>query len=139
MRSLWRRLILLSLWLGWLAANAQPALQPALVAAERMPPSQRQQRLTALQAMQVQPGSAEALERLYLMGLALGQDGEPGELNALEGQWRAWTQAAGEPQRELAKLAQSLLQVRALLNAGRYRGPWPPMRRRRPIGSGSCP
>ncbi len=120
-----RRLILLGLSL--LCAllvqplMAQPALRPTLEAIERLPPSQRDQRLQRLQALPVQPGSAEALERLFLIAWTHAQDGELDPLSVLDPEWRAWEESATAADRPLGSLARMLTQARAYVAAGRYR------------------
>lgn len=120
-----RRLILLGLsllcMLALLPSSAQPSLQAALEAIEQLPPSQGVQRLERLRQLPVQAGSAEALERLYLIALTHAHEGDLDALAAMEPQWQAWTQAAAEDDRPLGQLARMLAKTRAHLAAGRYR------------------
>jgi diguanylate cyclase (GGDEF)-like protein len=119
----WRRLIVLSLWLLCLAqpALAQPALRPQLEAIERLPPSRQEQRLQQLEALAVTPGSAEALERLFLIGWTHAQNRRFDALAQLEPRWRDWEKAAAVAERPLAALAQMLVMAHAQLTDGRYR------------------
>lgn len=119
-------LILLSLALAWGApAIAQPAapssLQPALQAIERLPASQRAQRLERLQNLPVEAGSAEALERLYQQGMALGLEGGLDSLAPLRAEWPAWASAAEPALRPLGELARRLVHSQALLQSSRLR------------------
>ncbi len=115
------RLLLLSLWLVVAGAGAQPALQPALETLERMAPSQRVQRLERLRQLPVEPGTAEALERLYLDGWTKADEGQLLAVDALAPEFATWARAATPALRPLGDLAQMLLHTKALLTSSRYR------------------
>jgi len=115
-------LLLLGLWLGYSPPlAAQPALRPELERVERLPSSQNAARLQSLRAMQPQPGSAEALEQLYLLGVSEISLQRQDPLPKLQAAWTLWEQAAAASERPSAELARLLLRVRAFFADGRYR------------------
>ena len=111
LRTLALMLCLLSA--GAPAAPEGEALASAFQRAEKLPRVKSAERLQLLRGLSPPPGSAEALERLYLLATTVGAPAN----TVSEADWRAWQAAAPPQQAPLANLVRQVAALWRLLDA----------------------